>query len=480
MAKTIYERLRNPLDDENTIREIIAGYVDKYNMYNGLTRRHIDGKQKGLCDVKDRNDLYVFIFREWKYILGELVKRGVIKEQYKKDAALLVHYLEDKNPTTFKEVNQIMDYEEIKEEDLARAMRHFRWNKIGEFSGWEHIHSNYVRYGTCKNQAIEHRLYINCDSTVTHKLARRFMQKCNENRLSYYFKFDGYGGRDDTLVIYCDTKHLEPYVRILREIEQEENLRSSLHEPPITTSKILGWIGYGSEPFEENKSFNEIRASHLEQCINEESYEWMMRNLNSRFRLNGEEITYREYLVRGIVKAILEYYEKYTRDTESEKKYKGYTKKDIETREFKENVRRYVIRYFSTIMNFYKTGVISEAIEVPVSDGKAKISKDILENARRKQVDFMQKNSKRFSTDLKVRIKRTSEKFGIDPDNYACDLYLVEKLGKVRESKVSNMNPTASVSPSATYKVGNNPRRGVIYQGMTDEEIKAAQKKIGQ
>ena len=479
MAETLYEMLPNPLEDQETLNGLIRGYTEKYSMYNGITRGNAKNKTSGRYTIKDRDDLYVFIFNEWKYILTELLKRNAITEKFKPLATVLVRYLQTLNPKTYQEVMDIMDEEEIKDEKLKEAMQHFGWNKIGEYSSWEHIHSNYVRYGTSKNQEIRHRLYINSDSTSTHRLALRFMQKCNERKLSYYFKFDDVGARDDTFVIYSDTKHLMPYITILRELAKEDSLRGKFHTPPVMTSKIDGWIGYGSEPEEEKTSFNEKRANHLEKCIKEESSAWMERNLNSKFRLNGKEITYQQYLIRGIVKAVVNHYKKYTGTGESVRKFRGYVKEDVTTPFFEELVRRYVIHYFPTIMEYYRGNTKSFKIEMPFKAGKIQIYRDMLEEARREQVSFIHKNSKRFQKDLLARIKRTAKEAGIDPENYACDEYILKELQDSPTTRVSKVNPTPNVSGTANYKPADNPRRGMIYQAMTEEEIAASRKKLG-
>ncbi len=97
--------------------------------------------------------------------------------------------------------------------------------------------------------SIEHRLYLDIESLDTYKMTTYLVEKCDEHHLPYYFKFDQYADRDDTIVIYSSTENLTKYVEILHEIKKEHpELISRTKEPPVLTGKIDGWIGYGSEP----------------------------------------------------------------------------------------------------------------------------------------------------------------------------------------------------------------------------------------
>ena len=75
----------------------------------------------------------------------------------------------------------------------------------------------------------------------------------------------------------------------------------------------------------------------------------------------------------------------------------------------------------------------------------------------------MYDNSTRFQQDLIVRIRRTAKDVGIDPDNYACDLYCVAELGKCAKQTTESSKANSSI----------------IYKPMSDEERIESRKKIG-
>ena len=472
----LYKRLQSPLTDEN-IRKILESYAGKYSMYNALTRNYVDSKVKGLYNVEERDAFYQFVFQEWKKSILAMVKNNRVHEKYKKEATMLASYLESINPKTYQEIMDIMYCENISSDPLKKAMETFAWSSIGEFSGWEHIHSNYIYYGLAPVNDIKHRLYINCDSTVLHKFALRLMEKCKKLRTPFYFKFDDYGSRDDTLVVYCNSKNLEKFIVLLNEVKEELQLEKNLHNPPILTSKIGGWIGYGAEPNAKETSFNKLRSEHLERVIKDVSNEWIMRNLNSKFKLNGENTTYREYLLNGIISVLVEKIRSYTGKGENYKKYHGYELQDVLEPEFETIIRREVYRHQAEIISHFNGEKVS--IEIPFKAGKITITNSAIENARKKQVLFMTNHSSRFREDIKKQIISTSEDYGIDPDNYAVDTYVARELGKQPKRVVSNIQPEATIQGDASYHVQSNPNSGFIYHAMTEEEIVEARKKLG-
>ena len=371
-----------------------------------------------------------------------------------------------------------MDDESIIDPVLSDAMSIFKWNRIGEYSGWDHIHSNFVHYGLSKTQEIQHRVYVNCDSTVTYKIAQRFIQKCNERRSAYYFKMDCYGGRDDTIVFYCDSEHLSTYIAILREIIQEESLKQNLHQPPICTATIDGVLGYGTEPQnvegENTTTFNQKRATHLEDCIKKESNIWMIRHLDTPVSSRKQTIPYRDLLFDCIVDETVRYYLNHTPNSRTCMIYKGYTLDDLNHSNFRDYVYQYARRYYHMILRYYQNNEDDANIEFSFIGGKLSFNTTILEEVRKKQVQFFWDHSAKFQDSLMSRIHNTSSEVGIDPDNYACDLYMVQELGKKMEDSSQN---GVSVTPESGFS--RKTKTGYIYRPLTSEDVENVKKRLG-
>lgn len=127
------------------------------------------------------------------------------------------------------------------------------------------------------------------------------VEKCDEHHLAYYFKFDQFANRDDTIVIYSSTESLTKYVEILQEIKREHpDLVSRVKEPPVLTGKIDGWIGYGSEPATtpdgKRHSFNEIRAKVLESSIEKVTKQWISDHRNLQISYHGRRVSFQDYI----------------------------------------------------------------------------------------------------------------------------------------------------------------------------------------
>lgn len=472
--------MKEPFQTKESQDQLIDAYVNKADLYNGLIRCNSNDKVKGRCLVSDCNNFYVQVFNEWRQSLVILIEQDRVSDRYKERLYALFRYVQPLSPTTREEVLKIMDDESIQDPLLSDAMRIFRWNSIGEYTGWDHIHSNYVHFGLSEKQKITHRIYLNCDSTVVYKIARLFMKKCNERNSAYYFKFDSYGGRDDTIVFYCDSNHLETYISILKEIIQEEGLKQNIHQPPICTATIDGVLGYGTEPKavdgEKTPTFNQKRANHLEDCIRKESNVWIIKNLETPVFSKEKTIPYQDLLFNCIVDETVKYYMNHTPNRRNCITYKGYTLDDLRNSNFRNYVYQYARRYYHMILRYYQNNEDNANIEFPFINGRLSFNKTILEEVRKKQVQFFWSQSSKFQKCLMDRIHSTSSQVGIDPDNYACDLYVVQELGKnIPNSTSQHESQSTSTNPLYCRKT----KSGYIYRPMTDEEIEKTKQRLG-
>lgn len=167
---------------------------------------------------------------------------------------------------------------------------------------------------------------MDTESLDTYKMTTYLVEKCDEHNLPYYFKFDQYADRDDTIVIYSSTENLTKYVEILQEIKREHpELVSRAKEPPVLTGKIDGWIGYGSEPAKtpdgQRHSFNEIRAKVLESSIGKVTKQWIMNHRNQQITYQGQKMLFQEYIaMKSTEKLIADLERRYLSYEENDKK----------------------------------------------------------------------------------------------------------------------------------------------------------------
>ena len=162
---SIYEELRNPLTMEN-IEKILAYYADNKTMYDSLTRTNSKDKVKGRYIRQQLDALYLRIFQDWKRAIMYQARISHQDKEYERKYKIVAAYLKDKNPKTNEEVLNITYTDNMPDGPLKTALDQLRWNSIGEYSGWDHVHSAFINYGLQRKQVVRHRLYINCDSTI--------------------------------------------------------------------------------------------------------------------------------------------------------------------------------------------------------------------------------------------------------------------------------------------------------------------------
>lgn len=474
----IYKRIANPLDEECIIDNIIDAYTNNYNLYDGLVKS--EEKIKGRFVVKYRDNFYLCLFNDWKYTIHRIREADYLKEPHRSEIIKLDNYLKTQNPTSTEDVMEIANGKRTDDKDIKELIESLRWNRIGEFSSWEHIDSSYIRMGLHKRQKTEHRLYINCDSTKTYLIGKKLIEKCEEKKMSYYFKFDPYGDRADTIVIYCDTHNLPSYVKIINEIIKEEDLASSLHRPPLLTGKINQYIGYGSEPQEENgkpTSFNIKREKHLNKCIREVTADFAYENLKrTMMKKTGEPATYKDYLIHSIISYIRERTIKYMKGTEEDKTRKGYSLKEVNSSFFDITLINTLEPRINEMIDEYRKGNVRYNIEVPFGKGKIYISELTIEEIFKKQINTIFRKSKKYKERLKDKIKRTAHKYDIDEESYSVDLSKCSVLGKgyTEESRTHRKVEVESIEEKPKTK-----RKIMNYKPMTDDEIEESRRKIG-
>ena len=124
---------------------------------------------------------------------------------------------------------------------------------------------------------VQKKLYIdnqNLSDSLT--FARMFAEKCEKNRIPFYFKIANMKNglenmaplsllRDESIVIYSSEEHLAQYVNICNEIKNETNMK--ILKPPILAGTIDGFIGYGFEGQESNFSYNAIRTALVMDAV---------------------------------------------------------------------------------------------------------------------------------------------------------------------------------------------------------------------
>ena len=410
------------------------------------------------------------------------------KGSYGQDFIKMRNYLKNvPDVSTMKEADEIF-YGNKGDKELESALDKYSWKSFGGESGWIHVCSRYLTAKKDQYPNVEHRLYLDTESLDTYKMITYLVEKCDEHHLPYYFKFDQYANRDDTIVIYSSTENLTKYVEILQEIKKEHpDLVSRAKEPPVLTGQIDGWIGYGSEPSKtpdgKRQSFNEVRAKTLEHSIGTVTKQWIMSHRNQEITYQDQKLSFQDYvamksaekLVADLEKRFLYYEEKDKKVAQRNgKTYNqltvidrlGYALQDVRSSQFKQSVYRILKDHMGTSLPRICNGSYKDmdTINMTVRNGKKiTFSGDDLEAIIQRLSVNIAKNDPNFIPTVQATIKKEASQYGIDSEKFCFDTKAREKMRTITAQKEAQRQQQAQQPP-----VSNTPQQTVLTNGAAD------------
>lgn len=501
----LYRNIKNPLDDDYVLEQLIETYTEDNGFYSALTKRNSKNK-KNLYLPGERDRLHASIFNTWKKemlsITKEQYEQAIKDGLYDRDIFKLLAFLKTvPDVKTYEEAQKILDAN-YQDKQLADAMEKYRWDSIGLYSGWTHIDARHINGKKTRRPKVEHRLYLNTEMTDVHTMSKLFIEKCTAKKLPFYFKIGEFDRRDDNIVIYSDTKNLPKFLTVLYEIEKEyPELISRCGRPPILSGLMRGWIGYSSEPLEQSgeASFNSIRAKSIENAIEEEMKSWYKKNMVAKVKQNGKEVPLQEYLCNQIVeKRLKQLSEKLKKYPNS--KWIKYTAQDLSNPAFIARLNREVKAKAPLIIKSYLEGTkISTSIKTPLNGEETiTITPSDIKKVLKEFTGAINANDPTFKERVKARIKQDAVRLGIDPNKYCFDKANIALLIKVEHEsekqpakkttqqsqetkqppkKSTERKPTTSEETPKYHRPAGTPTH---YKPMTDEEILEARRKLAE
>jgi hypothetical protein len=461
----LYNKINNPLDDPSVIDKLIQTYAKSSlgGFYGGLVKM-VEKKDKGQYYIKDADIFFSMMFNQWKKNVVEMTKERFIelanRGHYGNDFIRMRNYLKKvEDITTEKESKAILNC--YQDEDLARAFEKYGWSPLNFGDTWHHVISSYVNVNRYDFPNIEHRLYLNTESFDTLKIAILLVEKMNKHQLPYCFKFDRYGNRDDTVVIYSSSQLLTRYIDVLREIEKENPaLIAKFKSPPILTGRVENWIGYGSEPGltpnGKNQSFNMVRSDIIEEAIDKVTKQWLMNHRTMQINYQAQKISIQDLVA---VKSTERMIENMTKKIDSIRRNQtdeyrielfGYTLADVQSAKFKQSIYNILRSRMDTCLTQVCNGNSNsmQNIEIGVRGGKKILFRpnDLIYVIREMSAGIS-KNDKKFAADIKTEIIKNSKKYGIDADKFCFDIVTKDNMRILDESKYKKQSsPTTTVS----------------------------------
>lgn len=479
----IYNNISNPLEDESVLdvlSEVYANRQFKLGGFYGSLVETTDKEYVGKYNPDESNKFYAIAFNKWKNAIVNLTKEEFenLKSRKSYDDRLikLRNYLKTvPDVTTKKEASKIMN-QSFQDEDLNSAMEDYRWDSTSFLTGWLHVKSRYLNAKKGKDFAISHRLYLNIEPVDVHKIANKLIKKCDEYNIPYYFKFDEFGDRDDTLVVYSDTEKLPFYINILKEIAKENpEIKTRSKKPPILTGKIDGWIGYGSEPAVRNgkrSSFNLVRSNCIEKAIEEEYENWFFINQNKKIDYKEKQISLMDYIAilkakKEISRMKLRLANKPENKTQEEyENYLGYNKKDIQNPALFQTIYTKIREEIK--LNWNNQQQRTKDIEINNGNKKITIYGFRVKELKDLALPYIMKHDTSFRDRVKNKIKEISKKEGIDIEKYCFDVGTKERLLQVDQNN-NYMDELRQQFEIYVQKYNiSSPRRKKAYESCID------------
>lgn len=412
----MYEKIENPLNDDEVIRKLIEGYSDELGTeqyYKKLVQVNYKEKKYKDINMEDKDRLVSQIFNDWKKDLTLNIKDDEIKK-YNKDFPYLREFL--KNTPYVKSAKEFFKIQRKVDVDEQLETIYSKYTPFSHGESWTYISHNSINPSKYKKFIVDHRLYLNTENIDTYKVMELFRNKCKERELDYHFKFSDNGDRDDTIVIYSDDKKLSKYLEILEEIKKEEpEIVKRAQTPPMLTGKIDGWIGYGSEPKldEDGKntnSFNSVRSGIIQNAISKETIKWIRENKE----LTKEDTGLNEYLTKQIYDDIIK------------DKYRMY--KSVYEPEFQEKILKKLENDIAKNKSEILEGRFDGIKEFNIDDINIEVDSEMIQRAFRPFSKKILKTDSSFLEKVRAGIKEEGLANGIDSEKFCFDIDKRDKL----------------------------------------------------
>ena len=418
----VYQSVKNPIEDKEIMQKLLDVYSEGGQI--GFYSRLVNFDSAGDNSHINSNDLDQFMIDTYNKYMERVIQLDDSQIQYLESKGINASQMQQ----YFKSFGKISSKDDLERFFNNSLMQEKINDCILESNVWWHVKSEYISAYTEDKIDIKHRLYIGCQNQDVVKLAQLFIEKCENKKIPYYFKFSPWDAqRDDRLVIYADTDNLANYIGALKEIAQEHpEIKQRCGEPPVLTGKIDGWIGIGDEPqLKEdgsNTSFNEVRSEIISDSIRE-TFESKLSDLKGKtVTYNGQRVEFNDLLVDAISqKKLEELASEYNRLPQEKKELflsrYGLEESDFTSSSFKEYMKNHIKS--SSLIDKVLELQLGDAITIPTRNGKSfEILTGTISRGLPKVLPIIEQIDSSFVDEVKTGILDKAKAKGID-DTFA-------------------------------------------------------------
>ena len=458
--KDFYDALSNPLNNDEKLLSVVNAYAkegsDLGGLYGSLQKIGVEQKETGLINSTDRQRFEQKMYERWRHSVADMTKEefinaraaGTLKNEFK-----YLHNFVKTHPECSTASELIAAIDQIPDKNESEAMfdcfEKYNWNLKNP--GWIHVKSRYVNARQEDRIEVDHRLYLNTDSTSTYGVIDALVDTYEKNGLPYYFKFDESGKRADTIVIYTSTKDLVKNLEVIRQLKKERpELAEHFHEPPVLTGVIDGDIGYGAEP--EKGSYSEVRARILGAALRGATLDWVAAHQNDEIRHGGQKMLFSDYVAKKEIKKLREDFAKRfslhldvekrrqlsnngwvdeTKASEKTAERLGFSQRDLqENSKMFQFFRSQIRDNFSDIIEQFRAGGNCDFEVNGRYDKALQLGGDNFYATIRGLAPQIASHDASYLDDIRRRTHEECTKNGIDPDKFVFDESTVVKMKK--------------------------------------------------
>ncbi|MDO4746824.1 MAG: hypothetical protein Q4A70_00555 [Candidatus Saccharibacteria bacterium] len=454
--KDFYDAIDNPIDNDETMLSIIDAYSKRDDgfggLYGSLQRVGVEQKEHNYINPTARQRFEEKMYDRWRHSVIDMTYEEFIDAKNANtlgNGFVKIRNFLKTHPecSTESELRKAISEIPNKEESYGMfdILKMYNWNLK---DSWTHVKSRYVNARQEERINVEHRFYLNTDSTTTHATVDALVDCYEKNHLPYYFKFDEPGDRADTIVIYTSTKDLLKNLDVLRQLKEERpDLAEHFHQPPVLTGIIDDNIGYGAEP--EQGSYSGVRANLLENVLKSTTIDWVATHQNDIEYYRGKRMPFYDCLVEMEVERLKnDFSKRFSRYLESERKWQqkgkgkvdeaealenvtkqlGFNQEDLQGQKMYDFFKKQLHEHFpAMIKSFQATGGYDLTV-MGKHDKKIQLGGNTFMVTLEKLAPKIAKHDKTYLDDIRSKIYEKCKNYGIDPDKFAFDNLTVKKM----------------------------------------------------
>lgn len=425
----LYNYINNPLNDD-----LIHHFVDCYSKNLNVHSLIVNTYRTDEDNIQTCDELYELLFKEWKKnslslsnsYIQTLMNNGVVDEDYLKLKDVL---------NSLPLVKTKKEYMDLISSD--KLIYKYGWHSIGNKTSWTHINSSLISAWKEAPFHIEHKLCLNCHSLYIEDIVLLLIKEFQYRQIPFHLKFDNSGKRDDSIVIYSDTAHLEDFIQCIKKTRiYNKELFTNLGNPPILTGKIEPWLGYASETKDYKRmTFSEIRSNIIYSSIKSSFRKWVYENRDLKITSQGKEILFRNFISGCLANIVISKYKKihksYIEENKENKFYDDYglTKEDLYDSRLKEKLLGEITPRIVPMLYAYYNKDLIPFIDIKTSNyKKITVTNEDLKNTV-KAVSIQILNNYPDVMDLiKAEIEKQCAIYDVDINKFCFDVKRRESL----------------------------------------------------